>query len=167
MYLPFRHLSTRRIYSQLTATIGRHPKVRYLAYKRYLRYAMLPEESPTLSKTPCRMAYIKFCKCWKLHPYVHLVPNDPNGNLVKGSLDKVVGQTCSALMDQELDVGDVSVSSNGLLYPETACRSTSRRSVPSADVYSPSMAWCLVPCKRKCQVLSLLQRHQRLYRSHL
>ena len=59
-----------------------------------------------------QVAYLKSCKCWLLHLYVHLVPEDPDGNEVEGSLDSIAGNS-TALMDQVLDIGEVSVSYDG------------------------------------------------------
>ena len=148
MFPPFKHLSTRRMYSQLTTTIGRHSQMRNYAYKKYLPYPMLPEVSPKLSKIPCKLAYIKSCKCWQLQPYVQLVPDDLEGGLINGSLDEMTG----LLMDQELDICDVSISSNSLFHPTAAGRSTSCRVAHSADGHNPSTAWTLASCKRKHQI---------------
>ena len=65
------------------------------------------------------LAYIKPCKCCQLQPYVHLSPKAPDGP-VKGSLDSLM-QDGMPLEDDDLDMGEVEVSSDGLLHPETAC----------------------------------------------
>ena len=40
---------------------------------------------------------------------------------VKGSLDSVIGPMGINLHEDYLDIGEVAVSSDGLLYPESAC----------------------------------------------
>lgn len=85
-------------------------------------YSNLPGRKPypLLSKTPCTVAYIKPCKCSQFQPYVHLNPEDPDGDNVIGSLDPIMPKGYS-ITDEHLDYGEVEVSSDGLLHPETAC----------------------------------------------
>ena len=67
------------------------------------------------------LAYIKPCKCCRLQPYIHLNPKNPKGP-VKGSLDPMMPGGMP-LEDDDLELGEVEISSDGLLHPETACRS--------------------------------------------
>ena len=79
-----------------------------------------------LSKFPCSLAYITPCKCWKLQKRVFFNPDDPDNEKVKGSLDSITGafeDKCFELRDQYLEIGEVNVSSDGLLHPENACES--------------------------------------------
>ena len=80
-----------------------------------------------LSRTPCKLAYVKACKCWPLQPYTNLNPSDPNGENVKGSLDSIsiIGKDGLALKDDFYDFGEVKVSSDGLLHPPNASESFS------------------------------------------
>ena len=75
---------------------------------------------------------------------------------MNGSLDSVKARYYFALMDEELDIGDVSVSSDELLHPDTACRSTRSGSSPCVDEHSPITAWILDSCNRSNPVISLL-----------
>ena len=77
---------------------------------------------PLLSKTPCELAYIKPCKCCQLQPYVHLNPHDPDGEKVRGSLDPIMPHG-SLLEEDTHDIGEVAISEDGLLHPESACES--------------------------------------------
>ena len=82
------------------------------------------------TRTPCKLAYIKSCKCWQLQNYAHLNPDDPNSSRVKGSLDSLIGPEGIPLADDELEIGEVAVSSDGLLHPETACKYPHRPKEP-------------------------------------
>ena len=75
---------------------------------------------PLLSETPCKLAYIKSCKCCQLRPYIHFHPQDPHGEKVKGSLDSIMPNGI-LLEDDSYDIGEVAISPDGLLRPETAC----------------------------------------------
>lgn len=75
---------------------------------------------PLLSTTPCKLAYFKPCKCSQLQQYVHLNPHDPNGDRVKGSLDAKYPDAMELEAD-DLYLGEVKVSSDGMIHPESAC----------------------------------------------
>ena len=83
---------------------------------------MAIQGTPPLTRTPCRLEYVKPCKCWQLQKYVHLNPSDPDNENVEGSLDSVIGEAGIPLAEDELEIGEVAVSSDGLLHPETACK---------------------------------------------
>ena len=76
---------------------------------------------PLHSRTPCGLAYIKECSCWQLQKYIHLNPKDPHGYHVKGSLDPVIGDGI-LLKDDFYHFGEVGVSQDGLIHPESACK---------------------------------------------
>lgn len=95
---------------------------------------------PLLSKTPCKLAYIKPCKCCQLEPYTHLNPQDPDAEL-KGSLDSFNLPDGCPLEDDWYDRGEVAVSSDGLLHPETACKCHTGGVKGTTDRNSPQAAW--------------------------
>ena len=74
---------------------------------------------PLLSETPCKLAYIKPCKYYQLRPDVHLHPQDPHGEKVKESLDAIMPNRIP-LEDDSHDIGEVAISPDRLLHPETA-----------------------------------------------
>ena len=65
------------------------------------------------------MAYFRECKCWKLQEQVDLNPNDPKNERVLRSLDSL---NIGRLEDEDLIIGEVTVSSDGLVHPESACK---------------------------------------------
>ena len=99
----------RRLYTR-TKSFSRHFSDLALSRKPY----------PLLSTTPCKLAYFKSCKCSQLQQYVHFNPKDPDGNRVKGSLDARYPDAVP-LNDDNLYLGEVEVSSDGMIHPETAC----------------------------------------------
>lgn len=56
-------------------------------------------------------------------PYIHLNPKNPRDSF-KGSLDPLMLPDGIPLEDDDLDFGEVEISSDGLLHSETACRSS-------------------------------------------
>ena len=66
------------------------------------------------------LAYIKPCKCCQLQPYIHLNPKNPKSP-VKGSLDSFILPDGIPLEDDDLELGEVEISSDGLIHPESAC----------------------------------------------
>lgn len=100
--------------------IGRTTAFRHISHRSTVRASSTSTGPPLLSKAPCKLAYITHCKCWKLQPYVHLNPTDPDGYHVKGSLDPIVGDGMK-LDEQFLEIGEAHVSKDGLLHPDTAC----------------------------------------------
>ena len=77
-----------------------------------------------LSKFPCKLAYVTPCKCWRLQNYVKFHPGEPDYEDVRGSLDPVIGKDSFRLHEQYLEIGEVTVSSDGLLHPDSACFSS-------------------------------------------
>ena len=77
---------------------------------------------PSPYRTPCKLAYIKPCKCWQLQPYVNLDPNDQVRDGLRGSPDPMLeAKGKMTLEDDLLEIGEVVVSPDGLLHPDTAC----------------------------------------------
>lgn len=77
--------------------------------------------SPPLTKFPSKLAFIKPCRCWHLRPYVdfdtdgkHTLPCERSHRLIGDESDYLSFQTC--------DLEEVTVGKNGLLDPETACK---------------------------------------------
>ena len=99
---------------KITAPSRLHRQFSYLAKRK---------PYPFLSRTPCMLAYLKPCVCQQLQPYVHLNPQDPDRDYTKGTLDDP-GDEAVPLEDDYLEVGEVAISSDGLLHPETACQSS-------------------------------------------
>ena len=83
-------------------------------------HTSVAETTQLLSFFPCKLAYIKPCKCWQLQKYVDLKPNGSDDGDIKGSLDPLLGKY-NGLQDQDLDFGDLPVSLDGLIRPENAC----------------------------------------------
>ena len=91
---------------------------------------------PLTTKTPCELAYIKPCKCWRLQPYVYLDPEGPENENVKGSLDPIPGKNGGFEFDF-LDFGEVKLSDDGLLHSETACRFSPNHLIRFPEIYLP------------------------------
>ena len=85
--------------------------------------------SQLLSKFPCDLAFITPCRCWRLQKRTLLNPDD---RVVKGSLDSVTGapEKCNELYEQDLSIGEVNISSDGLLHPNGACESSCNSKYP-------------------------------------
>ena len=88
--------------------------------RRFSDLALSRKPYPLLSTTPCELAYIKPCKCSQLQQYIHFNPQDPNNGRVKGTLDAKYPDAMELQAD-DLYVGEVEVSSDGLIHPESAC----------------------------------------------
>ena len=73
-----------------------------------------------LTRTPCRLIYVKPCRCWKFQNHTKLYTGDEN--IIKGSLDPLFDESHDKLYEQVLEIGEVATSSDGLLHPESACQ---------------------------------------------
>lgn len=68
---------------------------------------------PLLTKTPC--------KCWQLQEYTNLYPDRDENETLKGSFDSIMSD--GVLLDDDmLEIGEAVVSSDGLMYPDRACK---------------------------------------------
>lgn len=70
-----------------------------------------------LSYFPCRLVYITSCRCWKLQKYVDFDPEYLWYAKLPSTPGVDAGQAglCT-------DLGEVNVTPDGLLHPETACK---------------------------------------------
>ena len=71
--------------------------------------------------TPSRLIYIKPCQCWKLRNHSKLYTGSNQESEVKGSLDTLISDDHFKLYEQNLEIGEVKASSDGMLHPHSAC----------------------------------------------
>ena len=107
--------------------------------RRLTDLALVRKPYALLSSTPCELAYIKPCQCWQFQQYVDLNARDPTGEVrkIKGSLDVLMPDGI-LLEDDELELGEVEVSREGVIDPENACGFVLSSIEKFANIFSPS-----------------------------
>lgn len=95
----------------------------HISHNMFLGRRCYHQKTLSFTRTPCKLAYIKPCKCWQLQPYVHLDPLRARNRYPQGSLDSIVEDPDGpSFAHYPLDIGEVAVAHDGLLHPHSACK---------------------------------------------